>query len=281
MRMSRRRAFSLIELIVVIGVIAVLIALLLPALINARNAAKSLACQSNLRQIFQASLALSIEHGGYVQLGGSVNGQILVSPATLDDPSEKRYLWYDDEGVRRPAPLQAAIAPYLGQHQVRLDSSANLLADLDRGVIRKLFTCPAQLEPLPGLMIGSFPIGWFGPLVPTSYAYNEGVFGFEGNSTHRLRGNLGKAKPSPEIVFMGDGLPRSDGQQPFIAWYPFDAGRCTLADAYTQKGGAGLPSEFDLLRHPRYRMNVVFCDGHVQSLIINDRDLQRGVLLPE
>src|SRR4051812_7338184 len=50
-----RRAFTLIELLIVVGIVAVLVAVLLPTVSAAREQAKSVKCLSNLRQLAQAA----------------------------------------------------------------------------------------------------------------------------------------------------------------------------------------------------------------------------------
>jgi prepilin-type N-terminal cleavage/methylation domain-containing protein/prepilin-type processing-associated H-X9-DG protein len=80
--MRRKSAFTLVELLVVIGIISVLIALLLPALNKAREAAKSVQCLSNMRQIAQGIMMYANDNKGYLP-PTSANGRPNPAGATI------------------------------------------------------------------------------------------------------------------------------------------------------------------------------------------------------
>lgn len=64
-----RSAFTLVELLVVIGIIAILIAVLLPALSRARNQATTVSCLANLRSIGQAIQLYAAQNKGAMPYG--------------------------------------------------------------------------------------------------------------------------------------------------------------------------------------------------------------------
>src|SRR4051812_28193880 len=79
---SARRGFTLVELLVVIGIIALLTGLLMPALNRARQQANGVKCASNLRQIGQQLLMYSQHYRGWLYPVGDID-PITHVPKTL------------------------------------------------------------------------------------------------------------------------------------------------------------------------------------------------------
>jgi type II secretory pathway pseudopilin PulG len=96
---GQRTAFTLVELLVVIGVIALLIAMLLPALAKARESANRSACLSNIRQITTAFMMYTNDNRGLLPWAG------------LGIHQDAAWIWWDKTHVDNVG--AHGIGPYL------------------------------------------------------------------------------------------------------------------------------------------------------------------------
>ena len=117
-----RAGFTLVELLVVIGIIAILIGILLPALGRARASARTVACASNLRQLGQA-MAMYVNN--YKQ--SLPYGEYIVSYNASDAKYNNR--WY--------AVLQNTLNSKYGLTWQEAGASGSAASKL-----RELFLCP-------------------------------------------------------------------------------------------------------------------------------------------
>jgi prepilin-type N-terminal cleavage/methylation domain-containing protein len=109
---AQRRGFTLVELLVVIGIIALLVAMLLPALRKAKEQANSVACQSNLRQLMQCIILFTTDYKG--QLPGNKHDWQRGTPAGPPGSKTHEADWlagnttYAASNVKNSPYLQAA-----------------------------------------------------------------------------------------------------------------------------------------------------------------------------
>jgi len=95
---TKQNAFTLVELLVVISIIALLVSILMPALGKAREHAKSVVCSNNLRQLMLAnSIYATGNNGSFVPvIDGSVTSSEVIAYAWLKNRDFKEIMGYAD-----------------------------------------------------------------------------------------------------------------------------------------------------------------------------------------
>jgi prepilin-type processing-associated H-X9-DG protein/prepilin-type N-terminal cleavage/methylation domain-containing protein len=343
---SSLSGFTLVELLVVIGIIAVLISLLLPALNRARQAAQRASCAAKLNQIVMAANVHAADHKGYFPLAGLLTGG---QPQELDDPDSQRYDYWNTgpgSGFTLPATVTRALAPItvsLGaemgfkSHLTMTYPQMNTLPNATHGLSQR-FLCPSQTEDdlqwwaehlnasaIMQINFASDPTNYSDPAwswgfyEPTSYIFNEYVVGYN-DGKGRLRGHAVSVHQSSRTVFACDGngdapnspnnstrfneyfgyssygtmgaaylsLNASAGTMTLFNNFP-DAGQqfglvpITLGQLIQNAGYGGVQygspaTDFDKKRH-QGKMNIAFCDGHVETRNVTAGDLQNVFLV--
>jgi prepilin-type N-terminal cleavage/methylation domain-containing protein len=130
-------AFTLIELLVVIAIIAILAAMLLPALSSAKQKGQSIKCLSNMRQWGLGFIMYAQDNGDYVPEEGNVGNAIDIGAMTPGTADNLNTAWYN------------VVAPTISQPPlVRLYGGFGNPLKPPLPTTTSIYSCPAAPAPL-------------------------------------------------------------------------------------------------------------------------------------
>jgi prepilin-type processing-associated H-X9-DG protein/prepilin-type N-terminal cleavage/methylation domain-containing protein len=226
---NRPRGLTLFELLVVIAIIAVLISMLLPALNKAREAARSIKCMSNLRQIGVGYAMYRTDYHNYL-------------------PPVNSYISANSHGTPKNYGMYNAIGPYVGKPEwggldsppgsemgyIKTDSYWG--SQKNSKFTSTVFYCPDSLK--------QSPEPWF------DVSYGESLY----------------MQPSNGKSMTGGGNPKPWSFPRRANVIPSPSTKIHVADANSWNldsiANVGITTRFDLTRHNN-GTNILFFDGHV------------------
>lgn len=240
------RAFSLVELLVVIAIIALLLAILLPVLSMIRKSARSTACLANLHQ-WGASYQM--------YLNGN-RGRSFLNRQALTDPA-----WYE------------VLKPYNGDvHRTLLCPEAtepgNMIgSDVKAWGPSRAYDTPGPQWKLRDTFVGSYGFnGWLWRLSAAESATAVPEY-------RRYMIELPALHPDRIPVFADCidewASPRDTDTPPYNLHDPLPRSDVTPPTPPPPPGPVGMMSHFCIDRHRR-AVNVVFLDGHAANIPLAD-----------
>ena len=242
MKENREQAFTLIELLVVIAIIAILAAMLLPALSRAKMTAQRAACLSNLRQLNMACKMYADESNGHL-----VSSWPLGSGANVVNPYSWCPGWAADSPTFNPTYGPAPQFTCTNEYELRQGAIWNYTKSA------AIYRCPSDQRSVGGL-----------PVV-RSYSMNSWLAGRSygdptGNSTFDTPENDGS------LTYI---LYRTESQikQPTLTWCLIDESEDTINDSLFV---VDKETENDIPDQPTTRhgksYELIFIDGHCETV---------------
>jgi prepilin-type processing-associated H-X9-DG protein len=225
-RLHRRGAFRLLEMLVVLGIIALLLALMLPALSKARRAGRNLKCVANMRHISEKFIIFADDFA--VETRGNVF-PLDRSTFYLETFQESVYQINDfwDFPNALPHPMDPAEQPMM---------------------------CPEGPYVLKRRANAACSAGAVFPKLNVSVAFNRRLHRPTAGSFQKLLSSRILNHPNVPLAMDVDAAASNSPSDPYYTAPPLD-----VADGY-ETGDHWIPSQ----RHDG-RMNVAFIGGHVGS----------------